>query len=135
VSRTRVAVLPPASPAAALARVEAAMDELRAELVPMLAQEAERLREVAVRARVDAPGARAALPGVAHDLKGLGATCDRPLVTRAAASLERLLAREPGWSRKVALHAAALLALAQDRAPGNTATAERLADALERLAG
>ncbi len=129
--RPSLAVPPPID---AIARVQAVMDGLRAELAPLLASEAARLREVQARA-VDQPvAARAALPAVVHDLKGLGATCDRPLVTRVAASLERLMLRDGEWSGPVSLHVDALLALVREDAKAAPADAgERLTQTLERL--
>ena len=110
------------------------MDDLRTELAPLLASEAMRLRELQARAVDEPTAARAALPAVVHDLKGLGATCDRPLVTRVAASLERLMLRDGAWSGPVALHVDALLALVrEDSEAARTDAGERLAQTLERL--
>lgn len=129
--RRSLAVSPPDD---AVARVQAAMDGLRAELAPLLASEAARLRAVQSLAADEPVAGRAALPAVVHDLKGLGTTCDRPLVTRAAASLERLMLRDAGWTGPIALHVDALLALLGDGPEAARADAgERLAETLERL--
>ena len=134
VTRRRSLAAPP--PLDALARVQAVMEGLRAEFAPLLQTETDRLRELRALAGGDPVAARALLPAMAHDLKGLGATCDRPLVTRAAASLERLLLRDGGWTPAVALHVDALLALARDDATAaGRPCGERLLEALERLAG
>ena len=131
-TRRRSLAVPP--PVDAIARVQAVMDGLRAELAPLLAREAMRLREVQARAVDEPVAARADLPAVVHDLKGLGATCDRPLVTRVAASLERLMLRDGAWSGPVALHVDALLALVrEDSEAARTDAGERLAETLERL--
>jgi chemotaxis protein histidine kinase CheA len=82
----------PADPAA-IARAEAALEEMKHEFSNWLAEEVDKLE--AALARVHAEGlegdAGDTLFTVAHDLRGLGSTYDYPLITRMAASLSRLV--------------------------------------------
>ncbi|MCH8521625.1 Hpt domain-containing protein [Glycocaulis sp.] len=82
----------PADPAA-IARAEAALEEIKHEFRNWLGEEVNKLE--AALTRVHAEGlegdAGDELFTVAHDLRGLGTTYDYPLVTRMAASLSRLV--------------------------------------------
>ena len=80
----------------AVARAEAALQALSGEFAAWLEEEVARLEAARLRRRAAGEDA-AALEELrlrAHDLKGLGGTSGFPLVTRACASLCRLLDRE-----------------------------------------
>ncbi|HEY5106042.1 MAG TPA: Hpt domain-containing protein [Caulobacteraceae bacterium] len=78
---------------AAIARAEAALKSLSGNFAAWLAEEIAKLK--AARARFDSEGRSEetceSLYLRAHDLKGLGATYEYPLVTRIAGSLCRLI--------------------------------------------
>ena len=78
---------------AAIAKAEAALNSLSANFAAWLADEIGKLE--AARARIAVEGlSEQTCEGVylrAHDLKGLGATYEYPLVTRMAASLCKLI--------------------------------------------
>lgn len=78
---------------AAIARAEAALEEIKHEFSGWLAEEVTKLEEMLVQVQKDGLDSDAgdALFTVAHDLRGLGSTYDYPLVTRMAASLSRLV--------------------------------------------
>lgn len=85
----RLAAIDPA----AIARAEAALKSLSGNFGEWLAEEVAKLEAARQLVRRDGPTAEAmeALYLRAHDLKGLGATYEYPIVTRIAASLCRLL--------------------------------------------
>ncbi len=78
---------------AAIARAEAALEEMKHEFANWLAEEVDKLEAALVRVYKEGLEGDAgdALFTVAHDLRGLGTTYDYPLVTRMAASLSRLV--------------------------------------------
>lgn len=78
---------------AAIARAEAALQSLSGEFKAWMEEEVTKLEAArqAARASGYAPEQLALLHARAHDVKGLGATYDFPLVTRLAAALCRLL--------------------------------------------
>jgi len=82
----------PADPAA-IARAEAALADMKEEFADWLTEEVDKLEAALAKVHTDglASAAGDELFTVAHDLRGLGATYDFPLVTRMAASLSRLI--------------------------------------------
>ncbi|MGY6533024.1 Hpt domain-containing protein [Glycocaulis sp.] len=82
----------PADPAA-IARAEAALEEIKHEFRNWLGEEVNKLEAALTRVHSEGLEGDAGdeLFTVAHDLRGLGTTYDYPLVTRMAASLSRLV--------------------------------------------
>jgi len=78
---------------AAIARAEAALQSLSGEFSAWMDEEVAKLEAARLEARASgyAPDQLAVLHARAHDVKGLGATYEFPLVTRLAAALCRLL--------------------------------------------
>ncbi|MGH6957226.1 MAG: Hpt domain-containing protein [Caulobacteraceae bacterium] len=78
---------------AAIARAEAALKSLSGNFAEWLADEVAKLEAARQRVRAEGPTAEASenLYLRAHDLKGLGATYEYPLVTRIAGSLCKLI--------------------------------------------
>jgi hypothetical protein len=82
---------------AAIAKAEAALKSLSGNFAEWLADEVTKLETARQRVRTDGPTPEASesLYLRAHDLKGLGATYEYPLVTRIAGSLCKLI-DDPG---------------------------------------
>lgn len=127
----------PADPAA-IARAEAALEEMKHEFADWLGEEVNKL-EAALR-RAASEGLEGAagdeLFTVAHDLRGLGTTYDFPIVTRMAGSLSRLV--ETGEKRAlvpmqlVEAHVGAIrAALRQNIRTDDNAVGRTLAEELE----
>lgn len=78
---------------AAIAKAEAALASLSGNFAQWMQEELQKLEAARQTIRVDGMTAQSAegLYFRAHDLKGLGATYDFPLITRIAASLCRLI--------------------------------------------
>lgn len=78
---------------AAIKRAEAAIDQMKVEFQDWLAEEVAKLEKAYARAVKEGIVGEAGeqLFVVAHDLRGLGATYEFPIITRMAASLARLI--------------------------------------------
>ena len=82
----------PADPAA-IARAEAALEQMKGEFKNWLGEEVDKLEAAFAKVQKDGLVGEAgdAFFVVAHDLRGLGSTYDYPIITRMAASLARLV--------------------------------------------
>jgi hypothetical protein len=92
---------PPTDPQDLIAKAEAALAALSDQFGPWLKGELAKLEAARAVLALD-PSVAQALDGVhrrAHDLKGLGSTCQYPSVTRLAGSLCRLILIHPAGQR------------------------------------
>ncbi|PWE16602.1 Hpt domain-containing protein [Marinicauda salina] len=94
--RVKVGGRVPQTDPAAVARAEAALDELRHEFRGWLEEEVEKLEAAMAKVRSEGLAGEAGeeLFNVAHDLRGLGTTYEFPIVTRICASLAKLIETE-----------------------------------------
>lgn len=130
----------PAFDPEAVARAEAALEQLSGQFPDWLGEETARLEAALADAQARDYPAEALFQVYvrAHDVKGLGATCKYPLITQLAASLCRLIQTEERRAR-AARHAALMqaavaairVALRDGVRDAETAVAQELAAQLQ----